>query len=125
MPIVRHIVAYRKSDRAIGFEGQLVYRIKKDLANFRALTVNQVVVMGRKTFESLECKPLPKRVNIVISKTLKDADGYTVFRDVEAAIRFSKEMYPSRSIWIMGGAALYSTSMRFIKGDCGDRGGRI
>ena len=52
----------------IGNEGKLLYHIKNDLANFKRMTVGNVVIMGRKTFESLPGgKPLNDRINIVLT----------------------------------------------------------
>ena len=53
----------------IGSEGELLKRIPEDMKRFRKITTGNVIVMGRKTFESLpNQKPLGKRVNIVLSR---------------------------------------------------------
>ena len=51
----------------IGYNGQLLAHIPEDMARFKALTTNNAVVMGRKTWDSLPIKPLPNRENIVIT----------------------------------------------------------
>ena len=53
----------------IGYNGQLLEHISDDLKRFKELTSNNTVVMGRKTWESLPNKPLPNRLNIVLTST--------------------------------------------------------
>ena len=59
----------------IGYRGELLMRVPEDMKRFRAMTTGKVVVMGRKTLESLPGKkPLKDRVNIVLSKTAQYSD---------------------------------------------------
>ena len=55
----------------IGYNGDLLEHIPADLKNFRKLTENNIVVMGRKTWDSLPKKPLLNRSNIIITNTIK------------------------------------------------------
>lgn len=64
--MIYHIAAVTDND-AIGFENNLVTRSKEDLKNFKELTSGQVVVMGRKTFESMGSKALPNRTNVIVT----------------------------------------------------------
>ena len=52
----------------IGYDGKLLEKIPEDLKHFKELTNNNVVVMGRKTWNSLPTNPLPNRTNIVITR---------------------------------------------------------
>ena len=61
------VVAYQL-DLGIGVAGKLPWRIPEDMRRFRLLTTGNAVVMGRKTFESLGGKPLPNRLNVVLSR---------------------------------------------------------
>lgn len=62
------IIACINQKRVLGNEGKLLYHIGNDLANFKRMTVGNVVIMGRKTFESLpNGVPLKDRVNIIIT----------------------------------------------------------
>ena len=63
------LVALDTKSGIIGANNTLPWHIPQDLALFKALTVNSTVVMGRRTWESLPVKPLPNRLNIVISRT--------------------------------------------------------
>lgn len=51
----------------IGLDSNLLFRIKEDMSHFKESTTGQIVVMGRKTFESIGSKPLPNRMNIVMT----------------------------------------------------------
>lgn len=55
--------------RVIGYKNQIPWHIPKDLKHFKSLTSGHHVVMGKNTFDSLNQKPLPNRVNIVLSQT--------------------------------------------------------
>ena len=59
----------------IGDKNALLWHIKEDMRFFRTTTSGHAVIMGRKTFESLGCKPLPKRTNIVISRSEREYEG--------------------------------------------------
>lgn len=51
----------------IGLDSNLLFRIKEDMSHFKESTTGQIIVMGRKTFESIGSKPLPNRMNIVMT----------------------------------------------------------
>ena len=56
----------------IGYNNELLCSIKEDLERFKKLTTNNVVVMGRKTWDSLPKKPLPNRTNVVVTNNVKN-----------------------------------------------------
>ncbi len=62
------LVAAMSSEQVIGCHNNLPWSLPDDLAHFKRLTLNKTVVMGRKTFESMGCKPLPQRHNIVLTR---------------------------------------------------------
>ena len=99
--------------RIIGFEGALPWHIPEDLAYFKELTSGHVVVMGRKTWESLPTKfrPLPNRKNIVVSRTpekLGLPDGVLGACSPEHALKLARETCAEDAkVWIIGGADLY------------------
>ena len=93
---------------AIGYNNELLIRIPEDMKQFREKTTGNVVVMGRKTLESFpNKKPLPNRVNIVIS-TREDyeVEGATVVHSMEEA-REELKKYPTEKVCIIGGGAIY------------------
>lgn len=100
------LIASVDQNLALGVSGNLLFRIPEDLKLFKRLTTGHVVLMGRKTFESLGCKPLPDRVNIVISTTKKFEDVIT-FESLTTAVEYSKLNYPDKDLYIIGGGKVY------------------
>lgn len=99
---------------AIGKRGSLLFKIPEDLKLFKRLTTGHIVLMGRKTFESLGCKPLPDRVNIVISKTKKyENNGVIIFESLTMAVEYSKLNYPDKDLYIIGGGRVYEESLKY------------
>jgi dihydrofolate reductase len=88
-----------------------------DMKWFRDCTIGHVVVMGRKTWESMGSKPLPKRINVVVSNQQfphpKDGGPDHVLRgDISQGIRtLLKDLYPDLKIWIIGGANIYKQTL--------------
>jgi dihydrofolate reductase len=111
-PVV--LIAALASDRGIGRGNALLFRLKTDMANFRAATLGKPLVMGRKTFESL-AKPLPKRLNIVVSRQPNIAiPGVVVAPSFDAALAVAHgEALRSGAgeIVVMGGAEIYGLAM--------------
>ena len=63
------IACISKANRAIGYQNRLLYHIQSDMTRFRELTTGHVIIMGRKTYESLPNGALPHRRNIVVSRS--------------------------------------------------------
>ena len=92
----------------IGFNGDLLEHIPEDLKYFKQLTTGNTVIMGRKTFESLPIKPLPNRVNIVITRDKNfKADGVEVVHSIEDAIYLCSEFFSDKKCFIIGGGQIY------------------
>ena len=84
--------------------------MQRDLDWFRLHTTGHVVVMGRKTWESIGEKPLPNRENIVV--TSREIPGvYTISGDLKQITL--KPMHKDKHIWIIGGAEIYSQCVPF------------
>lgn len=95
----------------IGRDGDLPWRIASDLKRFKQVTLGKPVVMGRKTWDSLPRKPLPGRVNIVISRTLAEAPGAQVCRDLDAALAAAQAAAAEEGateVCVIGGAQIYA-----------------
>lgn len=90
---------------AIGHSGDLVWKNKKDLARFKSLTTGYPVIMGRKTWESLPKKPLPNRINVVVSSILDAPTGAVVVRSLDEALDVVKEY---EKAFVIGGSLLYA-----------------
>ena len=96
------IVAIGKN-REIGKENKLLWHIPEDLKNFKKITTDKTVIMGRKTFESIG-KPLPKRKNIILSKNgekeLSKEKGIEIYQNLEKLINDYKDS--EEEIFIIG-----------------------
>ena len=92
----------------IGDKNSLLWHIKEDMRFFRTTTSGHPVIMGRKTFESLGSKPLPKRKNIVITHSDVEFEGAFTAHSLEEAISMAEG---DEEIFIMGGAQIYAQSL--------------
>lgn len=116
-----HIVA-TDLNGCIGNNGELPWHLPADLKRFKELTSGGVVVMGRKTFESLNCKPLPNRVNIVITNDLQfkvdHASSKAIFySSISAAIekaKYEAMVLGLKEVWIIGGQSIYEQTMQYV-----------
>jgi len=105
------VVAHDKN-RLIGGDNKLLWHLPEDLKNFKKLTLNSTVVMGRKTFESIG-KPLPKRLNVILTKD-KDfkVENCLVLNRVEDVVRnFAEEP----QVFVIGGGEIYKQFFPFIQ----------
>lgn len=100
-----NLIACIDKYNSIGLNNNLIYKFKDDLHIFKQKTTNNTVVMGRKTFESLNNNPLPNRKNIIISKTLNEQknNSYSVFKNIDDVFRISA----NKTIFIIGGKQIY------------------
>ena len=96
----------------IGDKNALLWHIKEDMRFFRTTTSGHPVIMGRKTFESLGSKPLPKRTNIVITRADREFEGALTAHSLEEAIRMAGE---DEEIFIMGGAQIYREALSVVE----------
>jgi dihydrofolate reductase len=102
-PRLKAVVAMA-SNRIIGKDGDLPWRLSEDLKWFKKMTIGFPIVMGRKTMESLG-RPLPKRRNIVISRNLESvAEGFELVRSCGEAVAL---LEGEEAASIIGGAQIY------------------
>lgn len=106
-----NIIAAITDNNALGKDNKLLFRLKKDMAHFKNITTDNVVIMGRKTYESIG-KTLPNRVNIVLSRNMKSNEDFYTFDSIEKAIEWSKENYPQKEIFIIGGTSVYDKALK-------------
>ncbi len=101
------IVAY-DTNRAIGRGGDLPWgrSLPADLAHFKRLTRGGDIIMGRKTFESIGCRPLPDRENIVISSRPTGVKGVLTAVNLESALALARY-----KTFIIGGAQVYGDAL--------------
>jgi len=121
------IIAAVAENGVIGKDNKMPWDIKGNLAHFKEMTMGYPCIMGRKTWDSLPKKPLPGRLNIVVSKTLRDEDisqrrrdaentekNESIEEDVLSLSSFSSAVeYCSNyeKIFIIGGESIYKQAM--------------
>lgn len=114
-PIVVALVVARARNGVIGREGGLPWRLKSDMALFKATTLGKPVIMGRKTWDSLPRKPLPGRLNLVLSR-----DGTFEPEGAVACERFSEALEIAREqaaedgadeVCVIGGAGVFELAL--------------
>ncbi len=110
--MLKILVAFDEN-RVIGKNNALIWHLPADLKRFKALTTGHVIIMGRKTFESIG-KPLPNRTTIVISRqTNLQIEGVILAHSVEEAILKAKSLTRD-DIFIVGGAEIYTLSLPLV-----------
>jgi dihydrofolate reductase len=99
------IIVAVAEDHGIGKDNKLLWHISDDLKHFKQITSGHTVVMGKKTFESLPFKPLPKRKNIVITDVPNEViEGCDMAYSINEAI---EKMDNEEENFVMGGASIY------------------
>lgn len=96
------VVAIADND-VIGKDGAIPWHISEDLKRFKALTLGHTIVMGRKTWDSLPRKPLPGRVNVVVTRQ-KDWQGEGA---LPASSLGQATSGTSGTVMVIGGAEIY------------------
>jgi dihydrofolate reductase len=116
MKIISHLVAV-SNELVIGVDNDLPWNLKDDLAHFKKYTLNKVIIMGRKTYESIG-RPLPNRINYVISRTIKEIDGAHVFNNLEEAMlsaeKHNQDLNVENEIVIIGGGYLFNETLPIV-----------
>lgn len=97
------LIAALAADRVIGMENAMPWHLPADLAWFKRNTLNKPVIMGRKTFESIG-RPLPGRLNIVISSQPGTDERVTWAASIEEALAFAGN---AEEVMVMGGGRVY------------------
>src|SRR5689334_15394582 len=99
-------IAAMSLNRVIGRGNQIPWHLPEDFKWFKKMTTGQVVVMGRKTFESIG-KPLPNRETIIVSRA---GYNYSGLRTISSLSELNPETEP-REIFICGGAQIYKEAL--------------
>lgn len=106
------IIAAMDNKRGIGIENRLPWRIPEDLEHFKYTTFGEVVIMGRKTYESMG-RPLPNRINIVLTRgpDLLPHPDMSCAASLEDAVEGVRRNYPNKQIFIIGGGQIYEQAL--------------
>ena len=104
------IAAIASKNRALGKNNELIYRISEDLKRFKKITSGHIVIMGRKTFQSIG-KALPNRINIVITRNPAFyEDNVVVAHSLDEALRLA-ELKGEKEVFIIGGGQIYEKAL--------------
>ena len=101
------LIAAIEEGRGLGKDNQLLCHLPADLKHFKELTMGKPIIMGRKTYLSIG-KPLPGRLNIILSKTLQPTEGVTVVDSLSNALSLAADV---PEVMIIGGANLFEEAM--------------
>ena len=103
------LIVAMDSDRGIGKNNDLMWHLPADMKFFKETTSGQIVVMGRKNYESIpeRFRPLPNRENVVLTRNTDfKAEGCQVFHSLEACLAYY-EGESERTVFIIGGGEIY------------------
>jgi len=120
------LIAAVSENGVIGRNNDLPWKIRDDMRLFMAMTTGQAVIMGRKSFESMGCKPLPNRLNIILSRDENYSPDVAAFNlgmppsliqqaplvgtDIESALALVPE---EMNAFIIGGAQIYKAALPY------------
>ena len=96
------------SNGVIGADGAMPWSVPEDLARFRRLTMGSAVIMGRRTWDTIEprFRPLPGRRNIVVTRDRSwTAEGAETAHSIDEALALDD------APWVMGGAQIYAATI--------------
>lgn len=115
----RHIIAAVADNKAIGYHNKLIYNISNDMQHFKELTLGNVVIMGRNTYESIGSKPLKCRNNIVVTTKgieLPDSEINNLFQvhSLEEAYELAEQL-DGEKIFVIGGTQLYEAALPYTE----------
>lgn len=111
------LVVARGRNGVIGRDGDLPWKLRSDLQRFKAVTLGKPCIMGRATWESLPLRPLPGRLNLVLTRDLSyeeqgKAKGAVVCSSLDEAIDIARETAIDddvHEVCVIGGSALFET----------------
>lgn len=108
------IIAAVAKNRVIGNKGKIPWTIREDLKRFRKLTLNHPVIMGRNTYFSLPTRPLPRRQNIVLSKSgyAPEDKDVIVCKSIDDAVETASNL--DNVAYIIGGQQIYEKTLGIV-----------
>ena len=131
LPYFTIIAAYEQTSRGIGYQNRIPWHVPADMNFFRKTTIRthepykkNVVIMGRKTWESLEKKPLDKRINICLTSSMKkkeirqeQPDMFFAYSMDDALQHIQNNISNIESVFVIGGSQIYQEALRHAQCD--------
>jgi dihydrofolate reductase len=109
------LVVARARNGVIGRDGDLPWRLRSDLQRFKAITLGKPCIMGRRTWDSLPLKPLPGRLNLILSRDESfAAHKAVVCTTLDEAVEIARETAEEdgvEEICVIGGVALFERAL--------------
>ena len=114
------ISALCEKNNVIGKNNKIPWHINEEYKLFKNKTLNQVVIYGRNTYESIPQKfrPLPNRINIVITRNknlFEENENLFIFDSLEKAINYCEKNFSERKIFLCGGKRIYEEGLKICK----------
>jgi dihydrofolate reductase len=111
------VIAAQAINGVIGVDNRMPWHLPADFRHFKSKTMGKPIIMGRKTWESLPVRPLPGRLNIVVSRQKGiELDGASVHSSLAGAVA-AAELFAKKAlvdeVMIIGGAELYDLGMDY------------
>lgn len=94
----------------LGYQNNLIWHLKKDLANFKTLTTGHYILMGKNTYDSLP-KKLSNRKYLILSSSMMTSDDYMVFHNLDEFIDFYNTI--EEEVYVIGGSQIYNTLLEY------------
>lgn len=110
------LIAAIDSNNSLGFENNLLFHIPNDLKRFKELTSGNIVLFGRKSYESLPVQPLPNRLNVVLTRDINYKVPPNVFitNSVDHILNhYATTNDSDKDLFICGGANVYTAFMPY------------
>lgn len=105
------LIVARSKNNAIGKNGQIPWRIKGEQKQFKELTTGNVVIMGRKSYEEIG-RPLPNRMNIVVSNTVNyTGENLATVKSLQEALELAGT---EKNVYISGGYRLFLEALPLV-----------
>lgn len=105
------IIVAMARNQGIGEANQLPWHLPNDLRHFKSITMGKPVIMGSKTYESIG-KPLPGRLNIVLSRRNQERSGCVCVSSLEEALECSED---ADERFVIGGGQIYALALPKVK----------
>lgn len=104
------LIVARSKNNVIGKDGKIPWKIKGEQKQFKELTTNNIVIMGRKSYEEIG-HPLPNRFNIVVSSTVNyEAENLITVRTLKEALEYTN----GKDIYVAGGYGIFKEAIPYV-----------
>ncbi len=107
------LIVAKNADNGIGYENDIPWTADSiDMKFFRSKTINNIIIMGKNTWNSLTKKPLKNRINVILTRNKKDLhdlnDKCLTFDSIKSCHNYLNDNYPDLERWIIGGEMIYN-----------------